>query len=365
MFYLLTGKTIHVIATGATESIKGVGIFLNLLKKENAECIFIPTPMCRTIIDWEFVNDFEVADEYNRYENNHFDSRITEADIVVVAPCTFNSLSKIANGIADNYPMTLLQEAIGSGKDVFIVPSMKSSCLFDHPITKKNIRILSSFRNVTIIKPEYVYSNDGILKDIKMAPWQKIVDCVSEKYIDIKFSEAKIEFNTNSIIESNFYSDFFTVGKELQENHYSSENNGFIAKRISDGVLITSLGADIGDLERDNLTFIHSWKDDKLIWSGNLPPSSESLLAIRIFDKFPNTNAIVHSHCNDITNKSKMVKYLTDEYVGHCDWGDVTKIIKILDKYNKCIIRMHGEIIISDTTEKALFAYSEMYKEAR
>ena len=35
--------------------------------------------------------------------------------VVLFAPCSFNSLNKLAHGIADNLPLSLVAEAIGRG----------------------------------------------------------------------------------------------------------------------------------------------------------------------------------------------------------------------------------------------------------
>jgi hypothetical protein len=72
------------------------------------------------------------------------DSRIThvedsrEADIMVVAPATANTVAKMANGIADNLLTSMF---LAFGKTVVIAPAMNTN-MWEHPATQYNVRLL-------------------------------------------------------------------------------------------------------------------------------------------------------------------------------------------------------------------------------
>jgi phosphopantothenoylcysteine decarboxylase/phosphopantothenate--cysteine ligase len=60
------------------------------------------------------------------------------ADLLLIAPCTANTLGKIAAGIDDTTVTTFATTAIGSQKPVLIVPAMHHS-MYRHPAVRENI----------------------------------------------------------------------------------------------------------------------------------------------------------------------------------------------------------------------------------
>ena len=63
------------------------------------------------------------------------------ADLLLIAPCTANTLGKIASGIDDTTVTTFATTAIGSRKPVIIVPAMHHS-MYRHPAVVENIERL-------------------------------------------------------------------------------------------------------------------------------------------------------------------------------------------------------------------------------
>ncbi len=60
-----------------------------------------------------------------------------EADLLLIAPCTANTLSKIAVGIDDTTVTTFATNALGSGIPIILAPAMHAS-MYDQPIVKAN-----------------------------------------------------------------------------------------------------------------------------------------------------------------------------------------------------------------------------------
>jgi len=77
--------------------------------------------------------------------------------VVLFAPCSFNSLNKLAHGIADNLALSVVAEAIGRGTPVIIGPSMNAP-LLDHPAAQISLKTLLSW-GATIVPP--VDQGDG------------------------------------------------------------------------------------------------------------------------------------------------------------------------------------------------------------
>ncbi|MDD4761921.1 MAG: flavoprotein [Candidatus Pacebacteria bacterium] len=350
---MLQGKIVYVIVTGATKA-KSVMILLDMLKNDGAKPILISTPAAISMVDWDSI----CCDVLVRRESD--DNKIPEEDIVIVAPCTFNTFSKIACGIADNYPMSILHAAIGKGKHVVIAPAMGIQ-YWNHPLTPDVRKTILSF-GAEIVWPEYVYSTDGKLEKITMAPWEKIFDSVCHRYQKIRYQNRQTEIDISDIVNAN-YPEFSVIGKKMQEDHYTNASAGFLAKRVQDGILVTRSGSLVGNLLRNNLTLISDWGQQIVSWSGNGLPSSETPLILEIFNAFPDANVIIHGHCRDITFSPKMIKYHSSEYLRYGQWGDLFKIMPILERYQCGIMKLHGEIILAENFNEALDHYAKMYEE--
>jgi phosphopantothenoylcysteine decarboxylase/phosphopantothenate--cysteine ligase len=71
------------------------------------------------------------------------------ADLLVIAPCTANTLAKIARGLADNL---LTITALAARCPILIAPAMDVG-MYEHPATQENVRILAE-RGVTFAGPD-------------------------------------------------------------------------------------------------------------------------------------------------------------------------------------------------------------------
>lgn len=75
-----------------------------------------------------------------------------DADLLLIAPCTANTLCKIAGGIDDTPVTTFATTALGSGLPVMVVPAMHES-MYRHPGVTECIRRLQSW-NVRVVPPK-------------------------------------------------------------------------------------------------------------------------------------------------------------------------------------------------------------------
>jgi phosphopantothenoylcysteine decarboxylase / phosphopantothenate---cysteine ligase len=82
------------------------------------------------------------------------ESRIThiddsqQADIMVIAPATANTLAKMANGIADNLLSSIY---LAFNKTVVVAPAMNTN-MWEHPATQRNVLFLRE-RGVFVVEP--------------------------------------------------------------------------------------------------------------------------------------------------------------------------------------------------------------------
>lgn len=80
-----------------------------------------------------------------------------EADLLVIAPATANSIAKLANGIADNL---LALSALAAGCPLLIAPAMDGG-MFAHPATQANLNTLRQ-RGALIIGPAEGHLASGL-----------------------------------------------------------------------------------------------------------------------------------------------------------------------------------------------------------
>lgn len=73
------------------------------------------------------------------------------ADLLLVAPCTANTIGKMAVGIDDTPPATFATTALGCSVPVMVVPAMHGS-MYNHPVVLENIRKLKQM-GVHILDP--------------------------------------------------------------------------------------------------------------------------------------------------------------------------------------------------------------------
>src|ERR1700704_5120045 len=74
---------------------------------------------------------------------------LTRADLLVIAPCTANTLAKLAAGIADN---VLTEAALAHRGPILVAPAMNPR-MWAHPATRANAELLLA-RGVELIGPD-------------------------------------------------------------------------------------------------------------------------------------------------------------------------------------------------------------------
>ena len=84
-----------------------------------------------------------------RPRNDDVYEHLTRADLLVIAPCTANTLAKLANGIADN---VLTEAALAHRGPVLVAPAMNPR-MWLHPATRANVETLRA-RGVDLVGPD-------------------------------------------------------------------------------------------------------------------------------------------------------------------------------------------------------------------
>jgi phosphopantothenoylcysteine decarboxylase/phosphopantothenate--cysteine ligase len=95
---------------------------------------------------------------------------LTRADLLLVAPCTANTLAKLAHGLADN---VLTEAALAHRGPTLVAPAMNPR-MWSHPATRANAELLRA-RGVVLVGPDEGETAEGELGVGRMAEPDEIV----------------------------------------------------------------------------------------------------------------------------------------------------------------------------------------------
>ncbi len=176
---ILQGKTILIGITGGIAAYKMCEL-IRRFKKSGANVKVVCTPNALNFVtkltlqnlsqNEVFVEEFDVKE----WKPEHI-SLADEADIMLIAPATANTISKIAQGIADNL---LTSIACAFSKKMIIAPAMNCN-MWQNQAVQENIRILKS-RGVEILEPESGFLACGYLGKGRLCGLNKIFNAVCE-----------------------------------------------------------------------------------------------------------------------------------------------------------------------------------------
>ena len=141
-------KNILVGVTGGIAAYKSAEI-VSLLKKKGYNVKVVMTENATKIIGPLTLETLsrnriyvDMWDSNPHYEVEHI-SLADWADMVLIAPATYNIIGKVSNGIADDMLTTILS-AVSVRKPVFFALAMNVN-MYENPILKENINKLKSF----------------------------------------------------------------------------------------------------------------------------------------------------------------------------------------------------------------------------
>ena len=140
----LSKKRIILGVTGSIASVETIKLSRELIR-QGADVIPVMSPSATKIIHpdaiWFATGNKPIVELTGATEHVSYCGRVKNpADLLLISPCTANTISKIAHGIDDTSVTTFASTAIGSNVPILIVPAMHIS-MFDHKIVQKNIDI--------------------------------------------------------------------------------------------------------------------------------------------------------------------------------------------------------------------------------
>ncbi len=137
----LEGKTVVVGVTGSIAAVESIKL-IRALRRSGADVHAVMSRAARHILHpytLEYATQNPVITEITgMVEHVKFCGIGGRADVLLIAPCTANTISKIVNGIDDTPVTTFAVTAIGSEKPVIVAPAMHEAML-KHSIIAQNL----------------------------------------------------------------------------------------------------------------------------------------------------------------------------------------------------------------------------------
>jgi phosphopantothenoylcysteine synthetase/decarboxylase len=176
-------RVLYVIVCGAGPAGE-VGRLVELAQDRGWTVQIIATPAALAFMDvpkLEAQTGRPVRSEYR----SPGEPRSPRADAVIVAPATYNSINKLANGISDTYALGILAEAPSLGIPIVVLPFVNSALAGRTPF-KASVKALRSEGVRILLGPgEFVPhppgSGGGRIADY---PWQLAIASITDDQED-------------------------------------------------------------------------------------------------------------------------------------------------------------------------------------
>ncbi|MFP3592243.1 bifunctional phosphopantothenoylcysteine decarboxylase/phosphopantothenate--cysteine ligase CoaBC [Chryseobacterium sp. SIMBA_038] len=175
----ISGKKILIAVSGGIAAYKIHFLIREFIKKD-AEVQVIMTPDAEHFVTKLSLSTLSKKPVYTDFynENGTWNSHVEMAlwaDVMIVAPCTANTLAKMTHGMCDNLVIATYMSA---KCPVFIAPAMDLD-MYAHPSTKQNLELAEDFGHF-IIPAENGELASGLIGQGRMAEPETIAKAVEE-----------------------------------------------------------------------------------------------------------------------------------------------------------------------------------------
>ncbi|MDR9388673.1 MAG: bifunctional phosphopantothenoylcysteine decarboxylase/phosphopantothenate synthase [Balneolaceae bacterium] len=186
----LQGARILVGITGGIAAYKSISL-IRALQKHGADVRAIATPSVKPFVGLETLRAItreEVPVDVFHQEGDAVADSWTRhihwgewADLYVIAPCTAQTMAKIAHGFSDNM---LTASVLARRCPLMICPTMDGE-MWDHPATQRNVELLRG-DGIHILEPAEGYLASGLIGQGRLPEEAEIVAEVERLLADVE-----------------------------------------------------------------------------------------------------------------------------------------------------------------------------------
>tara|TARA_B100001146_G_scaffold30955_1_gene24369 strand:+ start:327 stop:1526 length:1200 start_codon:yes stop_codon:yes gene_type:complete len=233
----LEGKKILLIICGGIAAYKSLEI-IRLFKKNGANLKTVLTQSATKFVTPLSVTSLSQEKVYTDLFNHESEAEMDHislsrwSDLILIAPATANTISKLSYGMADDLASTLV---LASNKKVFLAPAMNVQ-MWLHASNQENINKLKNF-GYNIIGPEIGDMACGEYGEGKMTEPENIFNYINEYFRHLErnngFKALVTAGPTHEYIDPVRFISNKSSGKQGYEIAKSLKNNGFKTTLIS------------------------------------------------------------------------------------------------------------------------------------
>jgi phosphopantothenoylcysteine synthetase/decarboxylase len=178
----LTGSVASTLSTKLLQHLLHFDINVQIILTKNS-LPFIDYNQLQSLATHIWTDQHEYITTYNKNQTIlHIDLK-NNADSLIVAPASANTIAKFANGFADNL-LTTTFRAWDHNKTTIIAPAMNTS-MYNKSITQNHIKTLKNLDNCKIIPTQYKQLACGEYGDGAMANIMDIIHHILPSQCDL------------------------------------------------------------------------------------------------------------------------------------------------------------------------------------
>lgn len=176
-------RVLYIVACGGRPGGE-LPAFVRFAQDHAWDVCVIATPDGTKFFDTKLLAELTKHPVRSQYKHPDEPDVLPSADAFVVAPATFNTINKWAQGISDTLALGLLNEAVGLGLPMAAVPWLKVA-LARHPVFVRSVATLREWGvNITLDPARLPGANDdppGFPWDLVQAELLKLRRAVADR----------------------------------------------------------------------------------------------------------------------------------------------------------------------------------------
>jgi len=178
-------KKVLLIICGGISAYKSLEL-IRLLKKRGTKVKTILTKSAKEFVTPLSISSLSQEKVYDNLFNAENESEMDHislsrwSNVILVAPATANTISKLSTGSSDDLASTVM---LAADKDIFLAPAMNVR-MWEHPSTKENLKKLKNY-GYKIIGPEIGDMACGEFGEGKMTEPNEIIKKIEDYFVNL------------------------------------------------------------------------------------------------------------------------------------------------------------------------------------
>jgi phosphopantothenoylcysteine synthetase/decarboxylase len=178
-----SGKVLYVIVCAAGPA-PDVGRLVARAQGDGWTVQVVATPSALDFIDVPELEQRTGRPVRSRYRKPH-EPKSPRADAIIVAPATYNTINKFAQGVADTYALGLLSEAPGLGIPVVVLPFVNTALAVRVPFQRSVDQLRAEGVRVLLGPGEFEpHPPSSGPEQIDAFPWDLALACLAPRFLE-------------------------------------------------------------------------------------------------------------------------------------------------------------------------------------